>query len=255
MEEVQESANHSAETTQEPVTTETTVTETPATTQEAEQPKGFTVKYNKEERFVSEEEAPTWIQKGLNYDKVNERAQYLDRVAKFYGYSNHDEFMTAFEEAERQKQIEQEAERLGVDEEVIREHLSPMRQKLEKYESELNQIKQQEVQRQIEADIASLKAKYPDFEQVQPQVFDLVIKGEVRTLEHAYILATHEQKIAQAAKQAQQETIKNINQNATTSPGALGAESNEEKFGYSALSAAEKRELREKVKRGEVVNI
>lgn len=239
--------------------TETMDTETPDTIQEEVVPQGITVKYNKEERFIPNEEVNDWVQKGLNYEKVSERAstyekqaQNLDRVAKFYGYTNHDEFMAAIDEAERDRHVQQEADRLGVDESVIREHLSPMRDQLQQYESKLKQIEEQETQRQIESEISSLKAKYPDFEQVQTQVFDMVISGEVKTLEKAYLLATYEQKVAQAAKQAQQETIKNINKNAATSTGALGAEGSEEKHGYSSLSAAEKRDLRERVKRGDV---
>lgn len=259
MEEVIESTNHSAETIESP---ETMAAEQTVTTQETVQPEGITVKYNKEDRFIPQTEVNDWVQKGLNYEKVSERAsqfekqaQNLDRVAKLYGYENHDEFMAAVDEAERQRQIEQEAAKLGVDESVIREHLSPMRQQMEQYKSELDQIRQQESQRQIQTEIESLTAKYPDFEQFKDQVFDMVITGGVKSLEHAYILATHEQKLSQIAKQTQQETIRNINQNAASSTGSLGAEGNEEKHGYSSLTAAEKRELRERVKRGEAVNL
>ncbi|KAF6597511.1 hypothetical protein H6F38_34160, partial [Paenibacillus sp. EKM208P] len=82
-----------------------------------------------------------WVQKGLNYDKVSEKAQQaeryqemLDRTAKYYGFDNHDDYMAALEQAEMDKRIQQEADKLGVDEEVIRNHLQPLNQKVSEYE-------------------------------------------------------------------------------------------------------------------------
>ena len=60
-----------------------TPTDAPVTTQEAPaEPQGIKVKYNKEERVIGYDEAPDWIQKGLNYDKVSERATQAEAQAK-----------------------------------------------------------------------------------------------------------------------------------------------------------------------------
>lgn len=253
-------ASHSeqvVETTQTPVDTSTgtTTAQPPVTTQEA--PKGLTVKYNKEDRFVPDDELPAYVQKGLNYDKVAERAkeaetyqQHLDRIAKFYGYGDHNEYMSALEQAEQQRRIQEEADKLGVDESVIREHLEPMKQKLSEYEKEREALKQERLMVQINAEIADLKGRYPDFEQHQDKVFELAVNQGYK-LEDAYKLATYEEKIANIARQTEAETIKKIQENGATSPGALGSEGAEHKKGFANMSKAEQRRMIEEVKRGD----
>lgn len=142
-----------------------------ATTQEAA-PEGFTVKYNKEERFVSKDEAPTWIQKGLNYDKVQERAQqlesqtkYLERQARISGYDTVDEYMTALDEYERNQQMEKEANRMGMDTETYAQYLAPVQQRLTEAERRLQTFEQQQTdqekrQREV-ADWTELYTAHP----------------------------------------------------------------------------------------------
>ncbi|MFS0837263.1 hypothetical protein [Paenibacillus sp. 1P03SA] len=262
---MEEFANHSeaVETAAPEMNVDTTPeTSAPDTATMQEQPKGYTVKYNKEERFVPDDEAPSWIQKGLNYDKIQERvqqyetqAQMAERLMKFHGFDDFEEFSAAMEQAEQERVIREGAQKLGMDEELYRQHLAPVNEKLQNYEKELQQLRQQEAMRQIEAETNHLKSKYSDFEQHENEIFQMVINGEVKSLEQAYKLATYEQRIAAATKQAQQETIKNIQQNNASSTGALGQEGSEEKFGYSNMSRDEKRKLRERVKRGEAVDL
>lgn len=132
--------------------TETTET---VTTQEEVAPKGFNVKYNKEDRFIPESEATTYIQKGLNYDKVNERAQqlegqakYLERQAKISGFTSVDEYMKALDAYEQQQTIEQEAQRMNVDPETYAQYFQPVNQKLQQYEQELTTLRQQQEARE-----------------------------------------------------------------------------------------------------------
>lgn len=254
-------ANHSESV--EPVieSTEPTNTETvePVTTQEpVTEPRGINVKYNKEDRFVPEEEVSTWVQKGLNYDKVQERAtladqyqQKLERIAKFYGYESHDEFSQAFEQAEQEKRVQEEAQKLGVDENVIREHLSPLKQQLSKYESELQTLRQQESVRQVESEVTSLKAKYPDFDQYQEKVFDMMLKGEVNSMETAYRLASYDDKIAAVAKQKEQEVLANVTRRGEKQvlPSNDGASSTQ--FSIANASLDDIRAISERVRRGE----
>lgn len=143
-----------------------------ATTQEAPAPEGFTVKYNKEDRFVAKDEAPTWIQKGLNYDKVHERAQqlegqtkYLERQARISGYDSVDEYMTALDEYERNQQMEQEARRMGLDPELYAQHLHPVKQQLSEVERKLQSYERQqsesEQQARTSAQWGDLYSAYP----------------------------------------------------------------------------------------------
>jgi hypothetical protein len=176
--------------------------------------------------------------------------QMLDRTAKFYGFDNHDEYMTALEQAEQDRLIQQEAERMGVPEEVIREHMQPMKQELSEYKQKLAAIEEQEQLRKIEAEIQSLSSRYSDFDQYKQQIFDLAgTRGY--SLEDAYKLTTYEDRVNSAASQARQETIRSIQQNAETSTGALGADAPEQAAGYTGMSAAERKAFRDRVKAGQ----
>lgn len=189
---------------------EETVTETEANTTPAEE--FDVIKYNKEEVRIPVSERQNYLQKGYNYDKVQsqleeakQQAQYLERIAKMQGYENPADFIKAVEEMEQQRRYEEDARKLGVDEQVIREHLDPMRRELETLKEEREQLRQAEISRQVDAEVMELKAKYPDFEQVMEQVFDLAIeKGYA--LEDAYILSTYQDK----AKKIEQETLAKV---------------------------------------------
>jgi len=174
------------------------------------------IKYNGEAVRIPVNERQTYLQKGYNYDKVQsqleetkKQAAYLERVAKYNGFNDTSQWMQAFEQAEQQKLIEAEADRLGVDEAVIREHLSPLRNQLTQYEQQLKTIQQQEALRQVEAEVASLTAKYPDFEQYRDKVFDMALQRGYK-LEDAYVLASHHDKLESIAKQKEQEVLANV---------------------------------------------
>ncbi|ASS66218.1 hypothetical protein [Paenibacillus sp. RUD330] len=254
MEEIR-SANHSAE----PVIQETSHTpaaEAPVTTQETPAtPEGIRVKYNKEERVIGLDEAPTWIQKGLNYDKLQEKvgtyeqhSKQLERAAKYYGFSDVDSYVQALDEDERNRQIAEEAERLGVDESVIMEHLQPLRQKVDELSAKDQELTRLKTEMELTKQLTDIRAKYPDFDQYSEKVVEFYNQGY--QLEHAYILASHEDKVSKIAKETESNTIRNLQQNAATSTGALGAESPEEKTGYLSMSPAERKAFREQFIRG-----
>lgn len=221
-----------------------------------DEPRGISVKYNKEDRFVPEDEVPTWVQKGLNYDKMAERAkqaddlqQMLDRTARHFGYDNHNDYMAALEQAEQDRRVKEEAERLGVDEEVIRTYVQPLNQKLSEYEKQLNQIKEQEAMRALEADVSRLSQTYSDFDKYKTQIFDLA-STRGYSLDDAYKIASYEDRLNAVKLEAQNETIRNLHQNAASSTGALGADAPTPASGYIGMSAAEKRAFRERIKSG-----
>lgn len=262
MSEAMEAANHSGveETPvieQEQVTTEEPTNEGQDSPPQ-EEPRGIKVKYNKEERFVPEDEVPNWVQKGLNYDKVSEKAQQaeryqqmLDRTARFYGYDNHEDYMAALEQAEMDKRIQEEAEKLGVDEEVIRNHLQPLNQKVSEYERQLNELKEAEAFRQVENQLASMEKdaeKYPDFAKYKNDVINIAASRGY-TLEDAYKIATYEERVNTARLQAQQEAVRNLQKNADSATGSLGMDSPEHPGGYDAMTPAERKAFRENNRR------
>jgi hypothetical protein len=258
----EELANHSQEVI-ETSTTETTesdsgyYTETEAETVPQEQPKGITVKYNKEEKFVPEEELPTWVQKGLNYDKVQQRAteletqaQTLDRVAKFYGYQTHDEFVQAFEQVEQQRRIEEESKRMGVDETVIRDYFQPMNQKLQQYETELQTLKQQETMRKVEQEINQLRTKYEDFDQYQDAIFDMAMNRGYE-LEHAYRIASYDDRIQRVAQQKEQEVLAKVTARDQKQVLPSNDAPNNIQFDPANMTSEDIKRISERVQRGE----
>lgn len=264
---MEETAYHSGEEVQEVVNEEVTeqveVTDQQPegeTSPPQEEPKGIKVKYNKEERFVPEDEVPNWVQKGLNYDKVSEKAQQaeryqqdLDRIAKFYGYQDHDSYLKALEQAEMDKRIQEEAEKLGVDEDVIRNHLQPLNQKLTEYETKLRTIQEQEALRQVESQISAMESdptKFPDFGKHKQAVIQYAAERGY-SLEDAYKIVTYDSRVQAAALQAQQDAVRKLQQNADSSTGSLGADSPEHAGGYMSMTPAERKAFRDAVMRGE----
>ena len=258
---MEETANHSGIEAQETLVTEVTETIVQPEGESSppqEAPRGINVKYNKEDRFVPEDEVSSWVQKGLNYDKVSEKAQQaeryqqmLEKTAKFYGFDSHETYMAALEQAETDRRIQEEADRLGVSEDVIREYVQPLK-------SELDQLKQRDQQRseadlvqRVETQIASMESdttNYPNFAQHKVEVINMAAaKGY--SLEGAYKILTYDTRVTTATQQAQQEAIRRLQQNADSSTGSLGADSPEHAGGYMAMSPAERKALRDQNRR------
>ncbi|OHR74000.1 hypothetical protein HMPREF3291_05285 [Bacillus sp. HMSC76G11] len=177
----QETANHSQEEVQDTAPLEQTeeiqdtqTDETPATTQEI--PQAFKVKYNKEEIEVPYGEATDYIQKGLNYEKVqskvSEYEQHLNRVAQVAGYSSHDELLQALDLAEQERQTQEQAQQMGIDEDTYRNYFAPVNDKVSQLENQLKEFQEKEIQRQIEADLSELQ-KNEDFPQHEQAMYEI----------------------------------------------------------------------------------
>lgn len=255
-----ETANHSGseevyeqEMTSEPIETSAEGIDSPP----QEEPRGIKVKYNKEERFVPEDEVPNWVQKGLNYDKVSEKAQQaeryqqnLDRIANFYGFNNHEDYMSALEQEEQNRIIQETANRYGVDEDFLRSEFNPIKQELDQTKTELQQLKESDAIRKVENQISSMERdteNFPDFAKHKNDVLNIAATRGY-TLEDAYKIATYESRVNTTRLQAQQEAVRSLQQNADSSTGALGADSPEQANGYSGMSASEKKALRDSVR-------
>jgi hypothetical protein len=84
----------------------TTVQEKPA--------KGIKVKFLGEEKEVPEDEAPTWIQKGMNHDrlqeKLSEQQKALDEVAVLQGFKDHADLIANLPKLREQQQKQRQTE-------------------------------------------------------------------------------------------------------------------------------------------------
>lgn len=173
----------------------------------------------------------------------------LERTARVYGFADVDSYLQALDNYEREQEIRTEAERLGVDESVIIEHLAPLKQKLNEYEQQMQSVREREAMLQVEQQLADLRAKHQDFDQYKDRAFDLAINSGYK-LEDAYKLASYEDKLANISKQTEADTIRKLQDNASSTPGALGAEGAEHKTGFAAMSKDEQRKFIEDVKAG-----
>lgn len=152
----------------------------------------FEVKYNKENMRISRDEAPTYIQKGLNYDKVNQKAadyeQHLQRVAQITGYSSIDELIQAAQQAEEQQRVQNEAQRLGMDEEAYRQYIAPMNDELSTVKKQMEEMRVESFKKQIDAEINELK-KDENFPKYEQAMFEMATKYGM-TLTEAYEFAS-----------------------------------------------------------------
>lgn len=242
-------SQEAVETIEQPI--ETTQETVEQTSSPQESPQAFRVKYNKEEVEIPYDQAPDYIQKGMNYEKVSQRAeeyqQHLDRVAKLTGYQTHDELLSALEEAEREQERAKYQE-AGIDPDQFQKLVSEL--------PEIQQFreiqKQQEESQQLQTEYNELAAEFPDVtpENIPAEVWQL--KGERGiSLMDAYLRVNYKS----LGQQKEQEAIQKLQQNQQSSTGALGAEGAEHQTSYSQLSAADKKALRERVLRGENVQL
>ncbi|WP_026562490.1 hypothetical protein [Bacillus sp. J37] len=244
------------------------IIETPDTHQETEQietqpevetpqPEGdfIPVKYNKEERRISRDEAPDLIQKGLYYDEkvkgqYESQAQYLDRLAKMSGYQTTEELFNAIEEAEKEQQIQQNASKLGIDEEAYRQHYQPINDELSQVKSQLESMQQIEKQREAEAELNEVRNKFSDFDTYQDKVFELAIdKGY--SLEDAYKLSTYEDKMHNIARQKEQEVLAKVTGRDEKQVLASNDKPSSTKFDPVNMSLDQIQELSRRVRSGE----
>lgn len=230
--------------TQEP-TIETTQTQEPVTTQE---PQYFEVKYNKEPVKVSYDEAPDYIQKGLNYDKVSQRVSeyenHLNRVAQITGYSSHEEMLQALEQAER----EQEAQRYrdaGIDPQVFNQLLenNPEIQ----YAREMRA--KQEADQRFQSEANELFNEFPDLkaEQIPQEVWHVKEQKGLSLLD-AYLRVSYKN----LGQQKEQEAIQKLQGNAQASPGSLSGGDVQHNTSIKDMSKNDFESLLRKVKNGEV---
>jgi len=199
-----------------------------------------------------EEQIRTQLEQEYNgRSKETERYQQsLERAARLNGYPDHESYMSALDEYEANLHIQEEADRLNVSEDFLRAEFNPIKQELSQAKTELQQLKEADMVRQVQSQLESMErnaAEYPEFTKYKNDVINMAAnKGY--TLDDAYIIASHHDRLNSARTQAQQETIRNLQQNADSSTGSLGADAPEHAGGYSALSPSEKKAFRESVK-------
>lgn len=143
------------------------------------------------------------------YAPYKQHSSKLDTLAKQLGFSSADEYLQAAEEQARERQAAEEAQRLGMDMSAYNEHLAPLKDRLSKYEQELQQLRQSDIERQVRADYDRLRATHPDFEAVAPDVFKLASERGY-SLDDAYKLVTYDSRLAATKQETEQEVLARV---------------------------------------------
>lgn len=190
-------------------TTAQTGTETSGVESGTEETPFMTVKYNHEEKELTQEEARNWAQKGMHYESLYDK---LDFIAAQSDISVNDLVETMVKSIETEK-LEELRERYGDDEETINDLMSIYREKQKKKYDKVISERKSASEQQIESDNAriaaefrALKAEHPElteFSSLPESVIKAVSNG--MSLEHAYLKHqdAERRKVAAAQENAQ----------------------------------------------------
>ncbi len=222
------------ETTSEPEETEETETQE-TETKTVENPFSLNVKYNGEDRSLNEEEARTFAQKGMNYDRIYEP---LQRLARMNGLGSVGEYLNMLNDTQVTFEVSKEMENLrnnpryeGVSDEVleeiatakVNENIGNQDRLFEEQQRGEADAEQARVQRDIEI----FMNEYPEFRDKGPdaldqRVFDYVKQGY--TLLEAYNKYAREE--AEKNRPAEEAKEKISKQNEENKKRSLGSTTN-----------------------------
>lgn len=235
-----------------PVSTESV--EAPATTQEEYD----TIRYNKEEVKIPVSERQNYLQKGYNYDSVNTKYEeakaqnvYLERQAKISGYDNVTDYMKALDDYEHQQDIAKEAEKYGVPEDFIRGELKPLKDKIQQYEQQIEQNTSKENERQLQSELDKVRSSNPDFDNYFEPVRELFAKGY--SLDHAYKIASMDDKLARIGQEKEQEVLANVTNRANKQVLSSADKPNNLAFNPANMSTADIMDISRRVQAGEKI--
>ena len=213
------------------------------------------IRYNKQEIKIPVTERQTYLQKGYNYDKLHtqyqeaqRQAQLADRIAKMQGFNSFDEFESALNQYEQEQQMRLEAEKLGVDEAVIRDHLNPLKNELDTLKRQNEVYQRAEYERQVRATVDQLRSKYSDFDAYSDQIVELTGKGY--DLEDAYRLASY----ADVSKRIEQEVLNRMKNRGDKQIISSADRGSNQKLNPSNMSLEDIESISARVARGEKIS-
>lgn len=177
------------------------------------------------------------------------RLSFVETLAGQYGMSVQ-EYMEAVEqqrkEAERERQRQEYIE-LGLDPDAFDQVLSKRLEEHPDIQFAREMKAKLEGEERFKQEADELFQEFPDLkpDQIPADVWQLKEQRGL-TLLDAYLRVSYKS----LGQQKEQEAIQKLQQNAQSTPGALGAGA-EHKAGYANMSSADKKALRERVLRGE----
>lgn len=216
-----------AEEVAEPSTEEVKEEETPAPFLE--------VKYNKELKGLTQDEAREFAQKGMNYDHLNEKYNALnttlERLARFNNMDVNS-FLNTLNDTQIQFEESKEMDALrekfpNAEEELIQQMASStvkerMASQIQSFEAEKNeQLNAQELR--AKQDIETLKREFPDLDKIPDEVFGIIEKDNLN-LVSAYYKYLHNQDLQKLSEAESKSKVESFNE--TNRKKSLGNLSN-----------------------------
>ena len=206
--------------------------------QEQEKPT-IRVKFNHEEKDISYDEAVPYIQKGMNFDRLESTFNEGTKLAKELGYQSMSEMIQAAKENYINGKVQELVDE-GVHEDVARmtvEHKmqtslhqaelaeaqaeAQAQQERMQAEAQAQQNAQEARMQELKTQVEQFKAVYPNVTQLPPEVADATINGTPLIVAYARYEAKQAQKELQTYKQ-QQETAKRAPVKGATKHGDSG---------------------------------
>lgn len=143
------------------------------------------------------------------YQPHRQRADRVEQIAKAAGFANVDDYFAAVDNQLKERQAAEEAQRLGLDPETYNQFFAPVRDELSQTKQELAKLQQADLERQIRADYDRLKSQYPDFAEVENQVWELATERRL-PLEDAFKLVSYDARIAAVKQETEQQVLANV---------------------------------------------
>ena len=200
-----------------------------------ENPFSLNVTYNGEDKSLTEEEARTYAQKGMNYDRIYEP---LQRLARMNGLNSVGDYLSMLNDTQVKYEISQEMEELrndpkydSVNDEILEEiATAKVTEKIGQQDREFFERQQGEAdaeQAKIRRDLEMFMNEYPEFRDKSPneldqRVFEYVKQGY--TLLEAYNKFSREE--AEKNRPAEEAKEKVSKQNEENKKRSLGSTTN-----------------------------
>jgi hypothetical protein len=190
-------------------TTTQTDTETSGAESGTEEAPFMTVKYNHEEKGLTQEEARNWAQKGMHYEALYDKLDFIAAQSEI----TVNELVEKMIESIENEKLDELRDRYGDDEETVNDLMNIYREKQKKKYDKVISDRKSASEQQIESDNAriaaefrALKAEHPElteFSSLPDSVLKAVSNG--MSLEHAYLKHqdAERRKVAAAQENAQ----------------------------------------------------
>lgn len=143
------------------------------------------------------------------YKPFKQHSEQLQGIASSLGFQSVDDYLAAVNAQLKERQAAEEAQRLGVTPETYNQFFAPVKDDLSATKQELQQLRQAEFERKVQAERDSLAAQYSDFVGIEDQVWQLATEKRY-TLTDAYKLLTYDSSKVAVRQETEQQVLANV---------------------------------------------